>query len=181
MTFQTFRTSAAIAVLLAMLPGAASLARAQGRPFQALPSTLSVGDTVTVSTMGGAVTEGRVTAVTADGLTVRDAFGGREHRFGEADTRRILRRDSVANGVLLGAAAGPLVTFASLYAAGGSDSFGAVMLGGSVLFGGAGALIGLLLDDAVQEHVYEAPAAPRVTVSPLLGRGRAGAAMSFRF
>ena len=104
MTFQTFRTSAAIAVLLAVLPGAASLARAQGRPFLALPSTLSVGDTVTVSTTGGAVTEGRVTAVTADGLTVPRA------------------------------AAGPLVTFASLYAAGGSDSFGAVMLGGSVLF-----------------------------------------------
>lgn len=158
-----------------------SPAWAQTGAFATLPSTLAVGERVSVSAAGGSAAEGRVTAVSADGITIRESYDGTERRFTATDTLRVVRQDSLANGVLLGALTGPAITLGLLYMGGGSDSFGAVLLGGSVLLGVTGAVVGLVIDDTVRETVYEAPRPRRAAVGPILGRGRAGVGVTFVF
>lgn len=159
----------------------ATPAFAQTGSFSNLAGRLAVGSDVVVTTSKGATVEGTVTAVTPDRVTVREGGDGPERQFGESDTQRIVHHDSPINGALLGALSGPVVTLGWLYAAGGSDSFGAVMVGGSVLFGAGGAFIGMMIDDAIRHTVYDAARPRRTAIGPILGRGTAGVGVAITF
>lgn len=159
----------------------ATPAAAQTAAFSNLAGRLAVGSQVVVTTSQGASVAGKVTAVTPDRVTVREGGDGPERQFGESDTQRIVHHDSPLNGALLGALSGPVVTLGWLYAAGGSDSFRAVMVGGSLLFGAGGAFLGMMIDDLIRDTVYDRPQPRRTAIGPVLGRGMAGVGVSITF
>lgn len=167
-----------LAAVMAM--GAAAQVAAQ-EAFSTLHERLKPGDRVSIHTSEGLVIDGRVQAIAPDALTVRPPEGGADVRVTEAQTRRVIRPDSPANGALIGALAGPVITLGWLIAAGGSDSFQQVMIGGSVLFGAAGAVTGLIVDDAIVRTVYRAPARAQAMAAPIVGPHRLGVAVRFAF
>jgi hypothetical protein len=79
--------------------------------FEELQSHIRIGDTVRVSEKSGQQTTGRIEALTP--LSLRLAVKGTRHDFEQSAVTRIERRnrDSVRNGVFMGAAAGALIGF----------------------------------------------------------------------
>jgi hypothetical protein len=87
-------------------------ARAQPvHSFEELRHRIAVGDTVYVFDTSGQAIRGRVAMLSADVLTLDT--GGAQRSFSGRDIRRVdrRRRDSVRNGILIGAASGALVGF----------------------------------------------------------------------
>jgi hypothetical protein len=164
-------------------------AKAQTETFSELVGQVKPGDRVVVSSADGNQTEGLITNLTASSLSVRlineaDFYlnNSADKTFSEAAVRKIVRQDSNWNGVLIGAAAGVPASWFYLWSAGGSDSAGAVFVGGCILFGGLGALVGGGVDALIHKTIYQAPRrGASVTIDPVLGRGRTGVAASLRF
>jgi hypothetical protein len=80
--------------------------------FEELGSRMSPGDTVFVVDVSGQESRGRVASLSGMSLTV--IVDEARRQFDAAEVKRVdrRRRDSVRNGVLIGAAAGALIGFA---------------------------------------------------------------------
>src|SRR5262245_46002989 len=108
MTARRFFSLILLPLALGLSPRAASAqtatAPAPAQNFAALASKLRGDDALTVTDANGDRFKGRVTRVNADQLTVlgRD----RSRTFSVADVTRIERRDTIWNGLGIGAAAG---------------------------------------------------------------------------
>jgi hypothetical protein len=156
--------------------------------FDQLSVLVKPGDKVTVVDGTGNKTDGRIGALSRERLTLVTPAGPRE--FGEVDVAMIRQRrdDSLKNGAIIGAVAGTayyitLAAIFSRYSDGGDMIVSTAVIGG-VMFAGLGAAAGVGIDALItrRQVIYrKAPGEKTVSVSPLLGHGRRGAAVTVRF
>lgn len=157
-----FRPLAFIAVLASAAPVCA-----QDIPAWAVD--LRLGKPIFITLLNGDRIEGVGGSVTADGITVATPVGVRTARFG--DIRRLQRRDSVWNGVWIGAASGAGLGIIAAVADANDDDYytSATEEWAAVVIGGAlyGALIGWGVDALIKGRttIFDNQGATRVTVA----------------
>jgi hypothetical protein len=176
------------AVFLLLCAGG-SRVEAQGvaSSFDQLGVLVKPGDKITVVDVTGREVEGRLAKLSRDGLTLISPAGPRD--LGEVDVAEIRQRrgDSLTNGAIIGAAAGTayFLTLAALLGdSDGGDVIVSTAVAGGVLFAGMGAAAGAGIDALIthRQVIYrKVPAAKSVSVSPLFGHGRRGAAVMVKF
>lgn len=159
-------------------PSAPAVPAASGpRPslLEDLALRVNLDDQIRVRNQSGTMVTGRLTALTADEMTVRTAAG--ERRFSRDNIRQVeLRRQPLRMAVLIGAAAGA-VSGAVLACAGADRSECA---DGPILTGGLGAGLGLAAGALMRTTTIVYPQAKRrIAVSPVMGRGTVGVGLGF--
>ena len=164
-------------VLLVLLALPAATARAQEAEgaWQGLVRSgrLRWGDRITVN----GVSTGVVRKLTLDSLVV--ASGDTTRSWAAADVRAIQRRDPIAASFCLGFVAGLGGMSALAYALHGNDEqagYFRLLVGYPVA--GATAVVAALVDARHWETVYGPGDTARVSLSPVLTKGGAGARMS---
>jgi hypothetical protein len=181
-------TANGLAVLLLCLGATPVDAQNVASSFDQLTALVNPRDKIIVVDLAGGETQGRIAALSGDKLTLVTPAGPRE--LGEALVAEIRqrRRDSLQNGAVIGAAAGAgyglaMLTLASIYGDGG-DLMPASVVTGMVIFTGTGAAIGAGIDALIArtQTIYrKRSGAARLSVSPLFGGGRRGAAVTIDF
>ena len=176
------------AVLLLLCAGGTRV-EAQGvaSSFDQLGVLVKRGDKISVVDVTGKEAEGRIGTLSRDTLTLVTEAGARQ--FGEVEVAKIRQRrgDSLTNGAIIGAVAGTAYFSTMLALLGDSDGGEVIVstaVAGSVLFAGMGAAAGVGIDALIarRQVIYRRPAGEnRVTVSPLFGHGRRGAAVTMTF
>ena len=149
------------------------------------------GDSIEVTDTAGRTVAGRLVEVSADSLSVDVSTIGssqvRRVRLAPAGVDRIVRgqRDSIANGVALGALAGMGGGFAMLLSSGGCDCYAAEtwmkVLGPYVAIGaGAGAALDLAFKG--KTTIYRSrDGRATASISPAFSKSGAGVRMSVKF
>ena len=166
----------------------AGLASGQTVPtsLRDLQFLVAPGDRIVIVDAAGAETKGRISKL--DGSTLSIKSGGGERRFGEEDlvVIRQRNRDSVLNGVLIGAAVGAGLGLISELSCAAMDEDcpynGLVTIGGAMWGTFAGATVDLL--HRTQRDVFRrapGPASKSLTVSPLVAHRGAGAQVALRW
>ena len=155
--------------------------------FDQLGVLVKPGDKISVVDVTGSEAEGRIGKLSRDTLTLVTNAGPRQ--FSELDVARIRQRrdDSLLNGAIIGAVAGTAYVLTALALLGDSDGgdmiVGAAVAAG-VMFAGLGAAAGVGIDALItrRQVIYQKPAGEnKVSVAPLFGHGRRGAAITVRF
>ena len=165
-----------------VVPGLASAQTVQA--FERLPDQLNAGDRVRIVDASGRERTGAIAALTPDQLALARG-GGATERIARVDVREVWmrRRDPVRNGALIGFIPG--FVMGTQFVLGFSDHDEPLttyfMAGGIVGLGGAG--IGALIDSLHEglRPIYRAERKTAVTVAPVVGRGRLGAAAALRW
>ena len=169
-----------IAGVLAL--AAASASAQEMRTFADLGLDLNLGDRVRVVDRDGVRHEGTVRALPPEALVIVGRDGPRE--FTAATTSSVGRRgDPIWTGALIGFVPGYFMGAQFLLGFSDQDEplTSYMIFGGIVGLGGAG--IGALIDslhDGVKP-VYSADRTVAVSVAPVLGHGRLGAAAAIRW
>ena len=169
-----------VAPVLAL--AAASASAQDVRPFADLGLDLNLGDRVRVVDAGGVRHDGTVRSLPPDTLVILGPDG--THAFTSETTTTVARRgDPVWTGALIGFIPG--FVMGTQFVLGFSDHDEPLttyfMAGGIVGLGGAG--IGALIDSLHEglRPIYRAERKTAVTVAPVVGRGRLGAAAALRW
>lgn len=187
--FRRWRRVIVLAALASAWPGVSAIAQPgdassrQAASLAAVEARVPVGDVVYVTDASGATIKGALASVTGDVMRVRIRTDVRE--MAAADIRRVQwqRRDSLLNGVLIGAAIGAapgiyfLITDPNECTGLCPEEWAAV---------GISAAVGGLVDRAVRQRttVYEAPPGDRsrsVAIAPLVTPSRRGVRLIVRF
>ncbi len=155
--------------------------------FDQLGVLVKPGDKISVVDVTGREAEGRIGTLSRDTLTLFTEAGPRQ--FGEVEVAKIRQRrgDALQNGAIIGAvtATAYFLTAAALLGdSDGGDVIVSAAAAGGVLFAGMGAAAGVGIDALItrRQVIYQKPAGEnRVSVSPLFGRGRRGAAVTVKF
>jgi hypothetical protein len=155
--------------------------------FDQLGVLVQPGDKISVVDVTGREAEGRIGKLSRDMLTLVTEAGPRQ--FGEVDVAKIRQRrdDSLTNGAIIGAAAGTAYFLTMVALLGDSDGGEVIVstaVAGGVLFAAMGAGAGAGIDALItrRQVIYQKPAGGnRVSVSPLFGHGRRGAAVTVSF
>ena len=172
------RRLAVVAALVLLPSGTAAQTPAQS--FADLQPHLAPGQQVIVHSSDGRRFQARVVSLTGSQIELlRPRFFRRAERqtLPESSVHRIERRDSTANGAWIGFGIGVLMWAGYCKTIKSPDE--------DCLWGifapTLGMAIGEEIDGRRNEAVYVSPAAPRVTLLPLLGRERAALAVALRF
>ena len=171
---------AGLAVMVALSP---ATARAQ------TPTSLDglghhlLGDTIFVTDDSGRQTRGRVVDVSASHLVLSTPDRLRVERFTITEIRR---PDRLWNGLAIGFAAGLLPgAFLGHLSCEDSDTCTSGPIAGALVIGGLGAAIGVGIDELRKRPgpvIYSAtPHTARISMSPVLARGRHGVRVGIRF
>jgi hypothetical protein len=155
--------------------------------FDQLGVLVKPGDKISVVDVTGREADGRIGKLSLDTLTLVTEAGPRQ--FGEVEVARIRQRrdDSLLNGAIIGAAAGTAYFLTMVTLLGDSDGGDVIVstaVAGGVLCAGIGAAAGVGIDALItrRQVIYQKPAGEnRVSVSPLFGHGRRGAAVTVTF
>jgi hypothetical protein len=151
--------------------------------FDELQRIVKIGDTVVIHGETGRETKGTLTDVSGASLVV----GGVS--FDEAAVRRITRKDSVLNGVLLGLGGGAVGAWAFTRGncgPAGDDPECSAIAGavGVLAFVPSGLVVGWLIDRAINKTVFQS-SVPGVqtslAMSPIVTASARGVGMSVRF
>ena len=153
--------------------------------FEQLQSLVEPRDRVTVTDRTGQELTGSITSLSPASLTLLVEGSQRvfdELVFDEPDVSEIRQRrpDSLMDGAVYGLGIGLGWGWLTLVEAGGSDSANIVLANTSIL----GAVLGVVIDAIIQRRrvIYRlSGSARRLTVSPLVARGRRGVAVSLGF
>ena len=177
----------AVVFLLLCAGGTSVEAQEVASSFEQLAVLVKPGDTITVVDVAGRETRGRIGTLSRDALILMTSSGSRQ--LDELQVVAITQRrdDSLKNGAIIGAVAGAayFVTAAALLA--GTDDGDVIIptaIAGGVLFAGLGAAAGVGIDALISRRqvIYQMPAAPgKVTLAPVFGHGRRGAAIRVSF
>ena len=154
--------------------------------FEQLTVLVQPGDQITVVDVTGRKTKGRIGKVSRDELILVDSAGPR--RLSEVDVASISQRrdDSLKNGAIIGAVAGTAY-FATAAALLRDSDGGEVIISTAIVWGvlsaGIGAAAGVGIDALISRRhvIYQKPGRSKVSVSPVFGRGRRGAAVTVTF
>jgi hypothetical protein len=157
--------------------------------FDRAAQKLRIGDTVLVVDSSGREQQGKVLDVSPEALSL--AINGGRRQLPASDIRAVdlERNDSLKNGALIGfgfgagfAALGACVT---AVAEGDAGEVSGVLIIGTLLYGGAGASLGMLVDALITDRlpVYRSAGHKSVQLSaaPLIGRSRKGIALTVQF
>ena len=160
-------------------------------------AVLRVGDKVFLTDTEEYFFEGKVESLAWEDatLTLENDFKNSESKpgtrsFSEADIRRIEveMSDSLANGALIGAAAGASIVLVPFYATDDSSDFvsDAAVFFTAAIVAGAGAAIGVGIDAIIKERklIFDAAkhkSAWNLRVVPILTKHRKGIAVSLSF
>jgi hypothetical protein len=155
--------------------------------FDQLAVLVKPGDKITVVDATGKEAKGRIEKLSRDTLILATSAGPRQ--FGEVEVTTISQRrgDSLKNGAIIGAVAGTasFVTVGMLLRdSDGGDVIISTVVAGGVLFAGMGAAAGIGIDALISRRqvIYQKPTGrSRVSVSPVFGHGRRGAAVTVQF
>lgn len=149
--------------------------------FDAVQSILDPGHEIIVRDEEGRATRGRVVSISANQLVIerpRFFFRREELAFTEGFVQKIEIVDSPANGTLLGAAPG----FAFALVGCRGEWAAACWFFATGIFIGPGVLLGQAIDNSINAPIYERTSQTRrVTIAPVLGRGRKGVLAQVRF
>jgi len=157
------------------------------KSFDQLNTRLNPGDTVWVTDAQGREVKGRITSFAPDSMGI-DGDGARTFKAVEVRLVENRRHDSLANGTLVGLAAGFGVGAGLTYAACSGDECswgGAAAL--VLLVTGAGAGVGAGVDAAMpgrRQVVYRAgggAGSTRLSLAPVITPGTKGVAVAFVF
>jgi hypothetical protein len=172
-----------------LLCAGGTCAEAQGvaSSFDQLRVLIKPGDKITVVEVTGSEVDGRLGKLSRDRLTLVTAAGPWD--LGEADVALIRQRrgDSLTNGAIIGAVAGTayfLTLAAILRDSDGGDVIVSTAIAGGVLAAGMGAAAGVGIDALIthRQVIYRKTTGEnRVSVSPMFGHGRRGAAITVKF
>jgi hypothetical protein len=173
-------------------PAAAS-SQAVARTFDELNVRVRSGETVYVTDNQSRTINGLLLTISADALVMEAASGRVTLSVAQVDRVRVLRRDSLKNGIVgglaAGAAGGALAAWLTdghhrpstqcTFVCDGFLSTGQVIAAGMLVGGVLGIGAGAAIDAVIKERrlVYEkASAAPqtRLVIAPLVRRGGAG-------
>jgi hypothetical protein len=150
-----------------------------------------IGDSVIVTDSSGREQKGKVLDFSPKSLSL--AIHGKRRELPASDIRALdlQNRDSLKNGALIGFGIGMGVATVGVIAVAANSHSGediAIMaVGGTLIYGGIGAALGLLVDALVEERlpIYRAvatkPAATKLSLSPLITRDKKGIALTLRF
>jgi hypothetical protein len=180
-------TMAGAVVLLLCVAGTRVEAQGVASSFDQLSVLVTPGDKITVVEVTGREAEGRVGNLTRDALTLVTKAGPRQ--LSEADVAQIRQRrgDSLKNGAIIGAVAATAYMATMLAILGDGDGGDVIVsraIAGGVVFAGIGAAAGAGIDALItrRQVIYRHPAGKNtVSVSPVFGHGRRGAAITVRF
>lgn len=177
-----------IGVVVLFLMGVRLEAQEVASSFEQLAVLVKPGDSITVLDFTGRESKGRIALLSRDALLL-DTSGG-PRKLGETDVAAISQRrgDSLLNGAITGAVAGTayFVTLMVILheSSDGGDVIVPTAIMGGMLMAGMGAAAGVGIDALItrRQVIYQAPAGPRkVSLVPVLGRGRRGVAVALRF
>ena len=164
-----------ITLVLVALAGSATAQDVSAPVDDLLRTGLGPGDGVYVTDVQGERTEGRVSEVSATGLTITD--GNDEWSWTVTDIVRVEARDGLTNGILIGVAIGT-GAFLMRCHYGGNRTGICPILPYALTVGyvplGVGAYLGALFDRHMTRTLYRAPPPARVEFSPLLSHERMG-------
>jgi hypothetical protein len=177
-------TLAAISLLLAF---ALAAAQEPVRDFSQLNTRLKPGDTIWVTDGQGREVKGRIDSLAPEAITLK---GDGPTTFVAGDVRLISerRRDSLANGALIGLAVGGVGTgLACLASADGQDEGWCGLA--ALVYGGIGAGIGVGIDALIPGKklvAYRAPGSAgspqsRLSIAPVVAPRAKGVAVSLAF
>lgn len=180
-------TIGGIVFLLLCSGGTRAEAQEAASSFDQLTVLVKPGDKITVVDVTGRETSGRIGKLSRDALILVTSAGPRQ--LGEVDVATISQRrgDSLKNGAIIGAVAGTAYFVTMVVLLGDSDGGEIIIptaIVGGVLFAGMGAAAGAGIDALIlrRQVIYQKPAGrSRVAVSPLLGHGLRGAAVTVTF
>jgi hypothetical protein len=180
-------TIAGVVCFLLCAGGTRGEAQEVASSFDELAVLVKPGDKITVVDVTGTETKGRIGKLSHDVLIL--VTSGRLRQLGDVDVATISRRrdDSLVNGAIIGAVAGAayFVTAAMLlHDSDGGDVIIPTAIAGGVLFAGMGAAAGVGIDALIagRHVIYQKPVGrARVSVSPIVGDGRRGAAVTVKF
>jgi hypothetical protein len=181
------RAAIILATAAALAVPAPSAAQEPVTSFDQLNTRLKPGDTVWVTDAQGRAVKGKIQALAPDSLLLK----GDGARTIAADDVRIIterRRDSLANGALIGLAVGGVGTgVACLASTEGPDQDWCLLA--ALVYGGIGAGIGVGIDALIpgkKRVAYRAPGTPgaapaRISLAPIVTPRARGVAVSFAF
>ena len=182
------RMAAVVAAGLLLISPLRASAQGTATSFEQLRVLVRSGDTITVREAGGVETTGKVESLSSTSLLLNAAGTRRELR--EPDVTEILQRrqDSLGNGALLGLVIGAATggTFLAVVCSREDEDCGGAreVLAFVGVYAGIGTGIGVGFDALIvgRQVVYQKQVG-RVSlgVTPLLTRGRTGAAVSVGF
>ena len=178
------RASVALAILFASSPCLAQT------DVENIRSRVKDGQKVSVTDDGGQVFDGRISAMTADGLRIQTSKTTADVRFD-----RIVRidrpNDGLANGALIGLGVGAASGLALMAAEDNrdcdpqewfdcSDPTAGGYLAAALVGAGLGTAIGVGVDALIhrQREIYHRAGVAHATVAPALGRGVRGAVVT---
>jgi hypothetical protein len=167
-------------------------ARASGGAlaFDQLNTRLKPGDSVWLTDADGREIEGTIVGLGPGSLQLEAEGAGRDYPASRVQAIRIRRRDSIRDGVIIGAAAGFAGGAASCLAnpeCSGDEAAAGVTIGLAIVGAAAGVAIGAAIDAAVKGPtlvVYQRPGAgaqARFSITPLIAPHAKGVAVSFAF
>jgi hypothetical protein len=175
------------ALLLFLLPISATAQEAASSFDQLRASGLAKeGDTVDVTDASGARVKGRIADLGATSLVLLTGHSTRRD-FSEMTVTKIQRRDSLANGILIGLGVGAalgVVSVNSLCNLPDPECAAIVTLAIALPSTAGGAILGAVVDGLIRKIVYIAPRpthSVRLGLSLMQSRDRTGAAISVRF
>lgn len=181
MSSTQFRSS-----LLAVMIGLVCTSPAVAQQILSLKELKILGNTnttITVTDRSGREVRGTVADASETLLSLRIAGAIRQLAVEDVRSVRVRKEDSLANGLLIGAAVGGGLTsliFLDNECRDDPACFAAV-----AVYAGVGALAGVAIDALIHRDVvvYTAPppSAQRVFVAPFLARGRSGVRMTIAF
>jgi len=177
-----------VILLLCVCAGGSQVAAQEvASSFAQLVVLVKPGDKIIVVDASGRETRGRIGELSRDALILVTSAGPRQ--LGEIDVTTIAQRrgDSLRNGALIGAAAGTayfLTGIALLNDSDGGDVIVPAAVAWGVCFAGIGAAAGAGIDAMIarRQVIFHKPAGRSgVSISPMFGRGRRGAAVTVTF
>ena len=182
MAFRRWPTVAAVVLAAATAP----MAEAQvAGSFEQLGMLVGIDERITVTDRGGQEVTGRIAFLSPSKLTL--LIQGSPYDFDEAEIDAIRHRhsDSPKNGAVIGLLSGIAAGCLTVrIAAKGHVAHPDIWMTFSGPFGGVGAMVGAGVDAGIQEQrvIYRPTgSARRLTISPMLSRGRQVVAVSLGF
>jgi hypothetical protein len=151
--------------------------------WQALATQIAPGDSVFVTNAAGVRTKVKVAEVNGSSIEGDRSSANVQYHFPAGDVTRIERADSLANGMVFGLLVGVGVgALSSSAGCGGDGSCSAAQMAAFIpIFGGAGLVIGALLDREFTTTIYGRPQGRSVTIAPVVSRKAIGVHVALRF
>ncbi len=174
----------ALLILLVAVPQAQAQQRT-ARSFEQLQVMVKLGDKISVTNDAGEVVAGHILSLSGTQLVLASDGTRRSFQAGEALRIRQRRGDPLANGIWIGVGVGVgLVALAAVADETGELRGPVVILAGG-LYAAMGAGIGAGVDALIRSHqtIFDTTftSGASVAIRPVLGPGRLGATVGWRF